>query len=264
MKLSAIAAATVFAVALAVAGAGCGSGSSASVSRSKLLQAIARTRQIRSAHAVETLALASPQGGGQGTVTADVDFASGAGSTFVDFGSAQEHAVYQGGTVWLSSPQFEQALPPGKTWVQSSMSSLEALGAAQPLKDSLAVLDALRGVQTLTSTGPDSANFRFSLAQALAQTPPSERAALHEAIHASGGGMRETGSVALTPAGTVRSEILRIDGTGQQSGTHLRTSLALSSIDETVTPKPPPSGQVVPLSSLPTLVNELRGSDVGS
>ncbi len=262
MKFSAFA--VVFA--LALGGGGCGSGLSAqnraSLSPSKLQQAIVRTRQIRSVHVVETLALASPQGGEQGTIAADADFARDAGTTFIDLGSVQEHAVFQGGTVWLSlnAPQFEQALPAGKQWVQSTASSLESLGVFHPLKDSLAMLDGLRGVQTLTRTGPDSANFRFSLAQALAQTPPSGRVALQSAIHATGSGLGETGSVALTPAGTVRSETLRIDGTGQQSGLHLRISLALSSIGETVTPNPPPISQVVPLSSVPSLVNEFRSS----
>jgi hypothetical protein len=253
------------ACALAVAGVGCGSGSSqsrASLSPSGLDQAIARTRQVHSAHVVETLTLGSPAGGEQGTVTADVDFTRDVGNTLVDLGSVQEHAVFERGTVWLSmtAPQFKQALPTGKKWVQSTESELESLGAFHPLKDSLAMLDGLRGVQTLTRTGPDRANFRFSLTQALARTPPSGRAALQNAVHATGSGQRETGSVALTPAGTVSSETLRIDGTGAQSGLHLRISLALSGIGETVTPTPPPSGQVVALSSVPSLVSEFRSS----
>jgi hypothetical protein len=227
------------------------------------VSAIDRTRQIHSAHVAQSLMLASAQGDVQGSVAADVDFRRNSGSTLVNLGGSEAHVVFDRDRVWLSMnlPQFVRALPAGKRWVQSTATTLESLGVFHPLGDSLALLDGLRGVQALSRTGPDSANFRFSLEQALARTPAARRPALQQAIHANGGRMLETGSVALTPAGTVRSETLRIAGTGAQSDLQLEVSLALSGVGESVRPNPPPAGQVVPLSSvLPSLEGVLRSS----
>lgn len=66
--------------------------------------------------------------------------------------------------------------------------------------------------------------------------------------------------MALTPAGTVRSETLRIDGAGAQSELHLQVSLAISNVGESVSASPPPATEVVPLSSVPSLESELRSS----
>lgn len=250
-------------MALAVLAAGCGSSSTGGpVTAAKLTKAIDLTRQIRSAHIVQSFTVSSPEGGEQGNVSGDVDFGSNNGSGALSLGTVQEHTVFKGSTVWLSmnAPQFTHDLPSGKSWVQSTSSVLESYGAFHPLIDSLALLDGLRGVQKITSSGHDDATFRFSLSQAIARTPSSRRAALENAIHATGNGMKETGSVTLTPSGLVHSETLRIDGTGQQAGLHLFETLVVSNIGETVNPSAPSSSQVVPLSALPALQSQLRAS----
>jgi hypothetical protein len=151
-------------------------------------------------------------------------------------------------------------LPSGKTWVQASTARLEALGVFHPLRDTFAVLDALRGVKTIKQSDPNGATFTFSLAQAMAQTPESRRAALHAAIHATGDIESETGSVALTSSGAVRSESLRIDGAGSNAGIQVHSSLVISNVGENVSPTPPPPAQVASLSSLPALQRALRST----
>lgn len=256
--------AIVASAALGAAATGCGSSSSGggSISAAKIQSAIDRTRQIHSLHVAEWLEVSSPQGFEHGTLGGDIDFSRSSGNAWVNLGGSRARTVFDGNTVWLSlnAPQFVQALPAGKRWVLSSVGTLESLGAFHPLGNSLALLDALRGVQTLSRTGRDSANFHFSLAQALERTPAARRAALEQAIHANGTGLVQTGSVALTPAGTVRSETLRIDGTGSESALHLAVSLDLSGEGESVTAEPPPPGQVVPLNAVPSLESELRSS----
>jgi hypothetical protein len=170
--------------------------------------------------------------------------------------------VFRDGTAWLTvnAPQFTRLLPPGKKWVQTSTTELESLGVFHRLSNAFALLDALRGVRTIRQSSPNAAKFTFSLSQAMAQTPASRRAALQEAIHANGNIQSETGSVALTSSGTVRSESLRIDGKGSNGGIHLQASLAISNVGEAVSPNPPPASQVASLSSLPALQSALRSS----
>jgi len=242
--------------------AGCGGSSSHPVTRARLLAAIDRTRAIQSAHVAQAFSLQSPQGNFQAALSSDANFASSAGTTIVDSGSVQERATFRDGTVWLTmnAPQFTRLLPSGKTWVEASMTELESLGAFHPLTNALAVLDALRGVTKVKPSGPNAATFTFSLAEAMAQTPASRRAALQAAIHANGDIQSETGSVALTSAGSVRSESLRVQGGGSNAGIDLRISLVVSNLGETVAPSPPPAARVASLSSLPSLQSALRSS----
>jgi hypothetical protein len=254
----------LLAAALSVLLAGCGGSSSHStpITRARLLSAIDQTRAIRSAHIVQSFSVVSPQGNFQGALSADANFASNAGTTIVEAGSVKEHAVFGNGTVWLTmnAPQFTRLLPSGKTWVRASTSELESLGAFHPLSNSFALLDGLRGVKTIRQSGANAATFTFSLAKAMAETPASRRAALQAAINANGDIQSETGSVALNPSGAVRSESLRVVGTGSNAGIRLETSLAISNVGEAVPSSPPPAAQVASLSSLPGLESALRSS----
>lgn len=241
--------------------AACG-GSSTSVTRARLLATIDETRAIGSAHVVEALSLVSPQGNVRATVTGDENFSSSAGTTIVKEGSLEAHVAFRNGTAWLTinAPQFTRFLPSGKVWVQASTAELQSLGVFHPLSDGFALLDALRGVKTIQQSGPNAATFTFSLAQAMARTPASRRAALQSAIHATGDIQSETGSVALTSSGAVRSESLRIVGAGSNAGIQLQNSLAISNVGEHVSPTPPPAAQVASLSSLPALQSALRST----
>jgi len=243
----------------------CG-GSSHSVTRARLLTAIDTTRAIGSAHVAEALTLVSPQGDAEATVTGDENFAANAGTTIVKEGSVEAHVAFRNGTAWLTinAPQFTRLLPSGKTWVQAPTAQLETLGVFHPLSDGFALLDALRGVKTIKQSGSNAATFTFSLAQAMAQTPASRRAALQSAIHANGDIKSQTGSVALTSSGAVRSESLRIVGAGSNAGIQLQNTLAISDIGEHVSPTPPPAAQVASLSSLPALESALRSSGSSS
>lgn len=244
--------------------AACGGSSTqtTTVTRARLLAAIDKTRGIESAHVVQALSVVSPQGNVHATVTADANFPSNAGTTTVREGSVQERVAFRNGTAWLTmnAPQFTHLLPSGKTWVQASIAQLESLGVFHPLSNGFALLDALRGVKTIKQSGPNAATFTFSLAQAMAQTPASRRAALQAAIHASGGIQSETGSVALTSSGEVRNESLRVVGSGSNAGIQLQNSLAISNVGESVSPTTPPAAEVASLSSLPALQSALRSS----
>ncbi len=244
--------------------AGCGGSShSTAVTRARLLAAIDATRAVRSAHVVEAFSLSSAaQGNAQGAVIGDAGFATGDGTTLVQQGGIRERATFRGATVWLTmnSPQFIRLLPAGKTWVEASTSELESLGVFHPLGNTFALLDALRGVTALRQSGPNAATFTFSLAQAMADTPAARRAALQAAIHASGPLQSQTGSVALTASGLVRSESLRVVGAGTNAGIRLQSSLTISNVGETVSPTPPPAAQVASLASLPALQAAMRSS----
>jgi hypothetical protein len=228
----------------------------------RLLAAIDQTRGIHSGHLVEVFSLVSPQGNFRGAVTGDADFVSNAGTTNAEGGGVEAHAVFRAGTVWISTnaPQLTRLLPPGKTWVEASAAEFGRLGVFHPLGNTFAILDAMRGVRTIRQSGPDTATFTFSLAQAMAQTPASRRAALKAAINANGDIQSETGTVALTSSGTVRSESLRIVGAGSNAGIRLETSLAVSNIGETVSPTAPPAAHVISLSAMPALQSALRSS----
>jgi hypothetical protein len=245
--------------------AACG-GSSSAVTHARLQTAIGQTRAIGSAHVVEALSLVTPQGNTQASVTGDEDFASNAGTTIVKEGSVEAHVAFRNGTAWLTinAPQFAHFLPSGKTWVQASTAELESLGVFHPLSDGFALLDALRGVKTIKQSGSNAATFTFSLAQAMAQTPASRRAALQSAIHASGDIQSQTGSVVLTSSGTVRSESLLIVGAGSNARIRLKNSLAISDVGERVLPTPPPAPQVASLASLPALQSALHSTSSSS
>ena len=256
---------TLLAAPLCALVAACGGSSTHTntVTRARLLAAIDATRAIRSAHVVEALSLVSPQGDVQATVIGDANFSANAGTTIVKEGSVQERVAFRNGTVWLTTnaPQVTRLLPSGKTWVQAPTAKLESLGIFHPLSDAFAVLDALRGVKAIKQSGQNgAATFSFSLAEAMLQTPASRRDALHAAIHASGDIASETGSVALTSSGAVRSVSLRIDGAGSNAGLQVRSSLVISNVGEKVSPTSPPAAQVVSLSSLPALQSALRSS----
>ena len=148
--------------------------------------------------------------------------------------------------------------------MQAPTAELESLGVFHPLIDGFALLDALRGVKTIKQSGSNAATFTFSLDQAMAQTPASRRAALQSAIHATGAVRSQTGSVALTSSGSVRSEWLRIVGAGSNAGIRLENSLAISDVGEHVSPTPPPAAQVASLASLPALQSALRSSGSSS
>lgn len=236
------------------------------ITRARLLTAIDKTRTVQSARVVQTFSVVSPQANIRGRVTGDANFVSQAGTTIVEEGTVEEHAVFRDGNVWLTmnAPQFTRLLPSGKTWVQASTAELESLGAFHPLSDAFALLDALHGVRAIRQVAPNAATFTFSLAEAMAHTPASRRAALQAAIHASGDIQSETGAVVLTPSGAVRSESLRINGGGSNGGLHLQASLAISNVGEDVSPAPPPAVQVASLSSLPALRSALRSSATSS
>src|SRR5579871_3262169 len=87
--------------------ASCGGSSSSSVTQTRLLGAIDKTRAIQSGRVVQRFSVLSPQGDIRGVVIGDANFASTAGTTLVEEGSVQEHAVFRDGTVWLTmnSPQ---------------------------------------------------------------------------------------------------------------------------------------------------------------
>lgn len=249
-------------IAAVVTLAGCGSSSSPStgaatgkITYDRLMQAIASTRQIPSAHVALNFTIHTQFGGEHGTVAGDANFPANSGSSSAKIGGVEEHSVLRSGTTWLmlNAPQFTSILPAGKTWVEASTTELEQLGAVHPLIESLAILDAMRGIQKIHQAGPGKATFTFSLPQAIARTPPSRRAALQRAIHANGGTFTETGAVTVSGDGTVRFERLTIHGTGSQAGIHVQSTMLLSNVGERVQPTPPPASEVVPLTQLPTL-----------
>lgn len=254
--------------ALGLAAVGCGSSASpfgrqGHLTNTELTAAINRTGSVRSAHVVETIHLGTSAGSEQIEVQATADFRTVTGRTAVTSSQGEnEHALYRGSSVWLASNEFKSYLPAGKTWVSSTVHELESMGAFQPLNHGLAILNVLRGVEKLHTTGPGRATFTFSLARATARTPASQRTAFHTAIHATGGRYKETGSV-WVDSSIVRSLSVRIDGTGQTAGTKLRYDFTLSDVGTHVDVAPPPAKAVVPLQSVPALEERLRSSAAG-
>jgi hypothetical protein len=245
----------------------CGSGGSGGrLTTAALLATIDRTRAVTTAHMQDNFSAISPEGDEQGSVGGSADFATTTGTVTVAGSSGMvEHAVFRDGSVWLTSnaARFTAAMPAGRRWVTAPASTLEAIGAFQSLGNSLAVLDALRGVQTLHAISPRAASFTFSLPLALARTPPARRGALERAIHVSGPGVVETGSVTLYSDGVLRDERLAIDGRGVTAGLHLALALSLTDVGAPVNVTPPPASETVALRSVPALEQLLRGSAGG-
>lgn len=259
----------------ALLAAGCGSTSHATtthtttavrpLTRAQVVAAIAATRAVSSAHENLTLALAGPSGSLHFTVDGVADFRTTTGTTTVTSSQGQrEQAIFREGTVWLTdnAPAFTRLLPAGQRWVRANVTALESIGAFAPLRHSMAILDVLRGITSLRSSGRRSVSFTFSPAQALARTPAAERAALRSAIHTTGNAdVRAYGSVALD-GGRVRSLSVVVGGIGNSTGLFLGYSLSITAIGARVRVAPPASS--VPLSSLPRMAALLRGSATGT
>lgn len=250
--------------ALTLAAAGCGSSphnTAGPVTTAKLIQAVTTTRQLRSAHLVERDFTRTSSVTARVVIVTDRNFGASEAMTTATFASIRGRSVIRGDTIWMTDTSHlsQHSLSAGKEWVTASYSRLTHAGGGIPrtLQTPLAILDTLRGVTELKATAPGAATFRCSLTKTLAITPRSRRGALVDAIAGYyGRDVQATGSVALTAAGTVRSETLRIDGRGQYAGVHLRTSLVLTKPNERVTTTPPPSTTVVPLDQVPALAGD--------
>lgn len=193
-----------------------------------------------------------------------VDTRNGLVQARVSSGSASVTTVVVGDQVWLSStePNFNSLLPPGKTWLQTTVAQMQSMGIWHPLSDSLDVLYLVNGAGPVTDHGVAAVagvpvrhyTFPINLHKAYCTTDAAHRSAVQRAFHANG--IPVNGEAWVDGHDQIVKLVIAAQRAG---GLHLRESVQLSNLSQPVRVTRPAQASTVTTADAPGLIGALSG-----